>query len=135
LRKTLTTILITVMLLSIPFVASAATRQEEVASFMLNYGDFFSPENTDNAKKHLSGLSTTAFKSAIDAKYRDPDTMLLVAIFLGTLGVDRFMLGDTTMGILKLVTGGGLGIWTVIDCFSIEDRTWAYNYDLLMSFK
>ena len=33
--------------------------------------------------------------------------MLIISIFLGSYGVDRFMLGDTTMGVIKLLTCGG----------------------------
>lgn len=32
-------------------------------------------------------------------EYKDPTTMLLISIFLGSIGVDRFMLGDTGMGV------------------------------------
>ena len=59
--------------------------------------------------------------------YRDPSTMLFLSIFLGSLGVDRFMLGETGLGVLKLVTAGGLGVWWLIDIFSVEDRTKEYN--------
>ncbi len=40
---------------------------------------------------------------------------VLLSWFLGTLGVDRFYLGYTGLGILKLITCGGFGIWWLID--------------------
>ena len=38
---------------------------------------------------------------------------------VGSLGIHRFMIGDTTNGILMLLTFGGCGIWTLIDLISI----------------
>ncbi len=53
--------------------------------------------------------------------------LLVISIFLGELGVDRFCVGKVGTGILKLITVGGCGIWWLIDiimiaCGSFTDK-------------
>lgn len=66
-------------------------------------------------------------------EFKDPTTILLVSIFLGVLGIDRFMLGETGMGILKLLTGGVCGILAIIDWFSVQKKAKEKNFNVLMT--
>lgn len=76
----------------------------------------------DNKMVMLSGV-----------EMKDPTTILLVSIFLGSLGIDRFMLGETGMGILKLLTGGCCGILTIIDWFTVQKKAKDANFQKLMA--
>ena len=61
---------------------------------------------------------------------KNPVAMFGWNSWLGCFGVDRFILGDILAGVLKLITFGGFGIWIVIDCFLIGNRTRTKNMEL-----
>jgi len=51
---------------------------------------------------------------------------LVMSIVFGQIGVDRFIMGHIGLGVLKLITFGGFGIWWLIDVILIATR---YNFD------
>jgi TM2 domain-containing membrane protein YozV len=50
---------------------------------------------------------------------KDWTTLLILSVLLGGLGVDRFYAGHIGLGVLKLLTIGGCGIWALIDIIMV----------------
>ena len=79
----------------------------------------------------MANLPDNKSDRILSTSFRNPTTVLILAIFLGGYGVDRFMLGQVGLGILKILTLGGLGIWTIVDWFTAKNRTYKYNNNKL----
>ncbi len=47
---------------------------------------------------------------------------IIMSVLFGSLGVDRFIMGHVGLGILKLLTLGGCGIWWLIDVILIATK-------------
>ncbi len=47
---------------------------------------------------------------------------LVMSILFGALGVDRFIMGQVGLGVLKLITLGGCGVWALIDIILIATK-------------
>ncbi len=84
-------------------------------------------------KDKLRTMDEEKFSLISTIEFKDPTTILLVSIFIGTLGIDRFMLGDTGMGILKLLTAGLCGILTIIDWFTVSKKAKELNFNNVMA--
>lgn len=83
-------------------------------------------------KQQLEKLDDSRANAIQMVQFKDPTTLLIVSLLVGSLGVDRFMLGETGMGVGKLLTCGGLGIWTIIDWFMVMGATREKNFNSFM---
>ena len=107
--------------------------REDVEMYIFSNIKFFPGEKIPLLKSRLLQMSQSRFDFIRYIELKDPTTMFLVSFFLGGLGIDRFMLGDTGMGILKLLTGGVCGILALVDLFTISNKTKEYNYHRVMA--
>ena len=104
---------------------------QKVDMFIMSHSKFFSGEKLPMIKSQLEKIDDSKFMMVQALSYKDPTMMLIISILAGGLGIDRFMLGETGMGIAKLLTCGGLGIWTIIDWFTIMNKTKDINFQKL----
>ncbi|MCE2732635.1 MAG: TM2 domain-containing protein [Flammeovirgaceae bacterium] len=95
---------------------------------------FFESYQLNSIRDRLVAMDDSKWVMISTQQYKDPTTSLIVSIIAGGLGIDRFMIGDTGLGIGKLLTCGGFGIWTIIDWFLIQGATREKNMQKLQQF-
>ena len=107
--------------------------QQKIDMYIMTNQKYFPEEKIVYIKEKLAAIDEEKFSLISATELKDPTTILLVSIFLGSLGIDRFMIGDTGMGVLKLLTAGCCGVLTIIDWFSIQKKAKELNFNKLMS--
>jgi len=101
--------------------------------YIMTNQKFFPAEKIMFLKEKLLSADESKLNLVNAADLKDPTTILLISIFVGSLGVDRFMIGDTGMGVLKLLTAGVCGILTIVDWFTISNKTRELNFQKVMT--
>ncbi len=105
---------------------------QKVDMYLMNNQKFFPAEKVLYLKERMLAADPAKENLLMATDLKDPTTMIIISIFLGSLGVDRFMLGDVGMGVLKLLTAGVCGILTIIDWCTIMKRTRELNFNNIM---
>jgi len=104
---------------------------QKVDMFLMSKGKFFEGHNIPYIRERLLTVDDSRWLAVQTIQFKDPTIILIISIIAGTFGIDRFLIGDTGLGIGKLLTCGGLGIWTLIDWFLIMGTTKEKNMSML----
>ena len=107
---------------------------QKVDMFIMSNGKFFEGHQMNIIRERLLALDDSKWSMLSTAQFKDPTTTLIVSILAGSLGIDRFMIGDTGLGVGKLLTCGGFGIWAIIDWFMIQKATREANMKQIQQF-
>jgi TM2 domain-containing membrane protein YozV len=105
--------------------------QQKVDMFIMTYSKYFEGFQLSQIRERLLTLDDSKFVMLQAANLKDPVITLIISIVGGHFGIDRFFIGDTGLGIVKLLTCGGAGIWTIVDWFLIMGRTREVNMQRL----
>lgn len=94
-----------------------------MTNFLLENQKKFKTVDLMVIKEQLDKLSDKQLFMLNSMDFKDPTVSLVLSVLVGGLGIDRFYIGDTGLGVLKLITGGGLGVWWLVDLFVISGKT------------
>ena len=106
----------------------------KVDLFIMTHAKSFETHHLSYIREKLLALDDSQWIIIQHVKIQDPVLSLIVSIVGGSLGIDRFLIGDIGLGIGKLITCGGIGIWALIDWFLIMDATRARNFNRLQAY-
>lgn len=108
--------------------------KERVNSIIMQYKDYLQQDKILYLKSELEKVKDSAYDNILVSKIHSPTTTLILSIFLGALGIDRFYIGDVGIGICKLLFGWlTLGIWSIIDIFCSFKRAKVKNFENIIA--
>jgi TM2 domain-containing membrane protein YozV len=107
---------------------------QKVDMYIMSNAKFFESHQINIIRERLLAMDESKWGMISTLQFKDPTIILIVSILVGSLGIDRFMIGDTGMGIGKLLTCGGLGVWAIIDWFLIMPATREKNMQKIQQF-
>ncbi len=105
----------------------------EANQLLALYGNRLPIESMEMIRKRLIEMDYS-IASIRMAQFKDPTMALILSVLVGSLGVDRFYIGDVGLGVGKLLTCGGAYIWWLIDLFMIQDATRRKNMEMFLMF-
>ncbi|GAB1448332.1 MAG: TM2 domain-containing protein [Bacteroidia bacterium] len=102
--------------------AQAAQEEKEAIAQFKSMSSEQVKASKKEIKAELKKVAKAAKKDAKKEAASDKPSQiiaLILCLFVGYLGIHRFYLGYTWQGVVQLLTGGGCGIWSLIDLIRI----------------
>jgi TM2 domain-containing membrane protein YozV len=104
---------------------------QKVDFFIITNAKYFESHHVGIIRDKLLAIDDSKWALIQTLQFKDPTLILVVSLLAGTLGIDRFIIGDTGLGVGKLLTCGGIGIWAIVDWFLIMGATREKNMTTL----
>lgn len=105
---------------------------QKVDNILMTLKEQVPAECIEDLRGRLMKADDAKASAVAAASLKSPMTALILSLFLGSYGIDRFYAGDTIPGVIKLLTLGCCGIWTIVDWFLIMNIVRKKNYERLM---
>ena len=105
----------------------------EIRTFLLANREYFSAEDIPMIRAKLESTDENKWRLVETLNFKDPQVALMLSIFGGPIGFDRFYIGDYLLGVFKTITCGGILIWAFVDLFLIRKSTKENNLEQLMN--
>lgn len=116
---------------------------------MEKYSGSIPRSSAENFRTRLQNASDDCFDVMMQAHLKGKVRTVLFSIFLGGIGVDRFYLGDTGLGIFKIISNilayvlllipilgfllvAARSIWGFVDIFLCYKKAKQLNYNILV---
>jgi len=112
--------------------ARVTDRDITISNFMSKNSKMFKACDLMYIEEQLKKMTDDQLQIAYSMHFVNPVLNEVLSIVVGSFGVDRFLIDQIGLGILKLVTCGGFGVWTVIDWFIIMNKTREFNFRKFM---
>lgn len=104
---------------------------QKVDMFIMTNGKYFESHRVMQIRDKLLETDDSKWGAIQTLQFKDPTIALIISLLGGSLGIDRFFIGDTGLGIGKLLTCGGFGIWAIVDWFLIMGAAREKNIERL----
>lgn len=105
-----------------------------LVSTVAHVAPYIPEENLSMVVEALKNMPEDKLTTINMIAFKKPSVTAILACILGYWGMDRFYLGQVGLGIVKLITCGGLLIWSLIDFLRFDSNCKKANYQTLQAY-